>query len=396
MTTIDSPARRIVLDARWVSRELSGIGRFTIELLRELGRQPSNFRFLVLVRDADLQTFVAREAELAGKGQFDFAIVPYGPFNLRGQHAIAQLLRERGAAIYHSTNFMIPLPAFPRRRPHRTLCVCNIHDLIPLVHPEYTPRALKTRFGPVYRRLMREIALRADAVLTGSQSAKADIIQWLGLDEGRVAVSPDGVREDCVPSDAPRPSDAPGAPKTILYVGRSDPYKNVPRLVEIFARLLKGHDDQPPLDLRLRIIGPPDPRYPEAARAAERLGVTDRIDWSGYVSDADLVRAYQTADVLAFLSRYEGFGLPVAEAMACGLPVVCSDAASLPEVAGAAALLVPPDDSDAAESALRTVLTSPEAAAKMRAAGIAQARQFRWKTVACAVLQIYEAMLCAP
>ncbi len=78
----------------------------------------------------------------------------------RGQFAAARLLRERGVDVYHSTNFMIPLPAFPRRRPHAVKCVCNIHDLIPLVHPEFTPRALKTRFFPVYRALMHEIARR--------------------------------------------------------------------------------------------------------------------------------------------------------------------------------------------------------------------------------------------
>ena len=395
MTTNRENGRRVVIDARWVEAELSGIGRFTIELLRELGRQESGFRFLVLVRDSGRQAAIAREAELAGKGQFDFAVVPWGPFSPRGQLAVAGLLREQKAAIYHSTNFMVPLPAFSRRRPHDTRCVCNIHDLIPLVHPEYTPRALKSRFGPIYRRLMKEIAARADAVLTGSQSAKADIVQWLGMDEGRVAVMADGVREDCVPADGPRPSATPGTPRTILYVGRSDPYKNVPRLVEVFARLLKGHDDLPPLDVRLRLIGPPDPRYPEAAAMARRLGVEARVDWTGYVDDATLVRAYQEADVLAFLSRYEGFGLPVAEAMACGTPVVCSNAASLPEVAGNAALLVSPDDSDAAETALRRVLTDPSLAAQMREAGLAQARQFRWKSVACSVLQIYEALLCA-
>lgn len=387
-----SGAATVVLDARWVERELSGIGRFTVELLRELGRQESRFRFVVLVRDEDRQAFVAREAELAGKGQFEFAVVPRGPFDPRGQWAVSRLLAEREAAIYHSTNFMIPLPAFPKGKAHSTLCVCNIHDLIPLVHPEYTPRALKTRFGFVYRRLMKEIAARADAVVTGSRSAKDDIVQWLGMPEGRVAVVPDGVREDCVPGGE-KPS-AAGAPKTILYVGRSDPYKNVPHLVRVFARLAKGHAGAEPLDVRLKIIGPRDPRYPEAQEAAEALGVASRVDWVGYVDDATLVRAYQDADVLALLSRYEGFGLPVAEAMACGTPVVCSNAASLPEVGGGAALLVDPDNADEAEAALRKVLTNGREASEMAAAGLAQAKQFRWKSVACATLQIYEAMLC--
>jgi glycosyltransferase involved in cell wall biosynthesis len=85
---------------------------------------------------------------------------------------------------------------------------------------------------------------------------------------------------------------------------------------------------------RLRIVGSPDARYPEAGETARRLGVADRVEWSGYLDEAGLVKAYQEADVLALLSKYEGFGLPVLEAMACGTPVVCWNAASLPEVAG--------------------------------------------------------------
>ena len=285
--------------------------------------------------------------------------------------------------MYHSTNFMVPLPAFPRRRPHAVKCICNIHDLIPLVHPEYTPKALKTRFFAVYRGLMHEIARRVDAVVTGSESARRDIVRMLGIPAGRVAVAADGVDERHVPGGE-KPS-MRGGPKTILYVGRSDPYKNLPGLVEVFARLVKEEG----VEARLRIVGSPDARYPEAGEAARRLGVADRVDWSGYLDDAGLVKAYQEADVLALLSRYEGFGLPVLEAMACGTPVVCSNAASLPEVAGAAAWLVDPDDRAGAGAALKRVLTDAAMSDRLREAGLAQARKFSWRTTAEAVLRLY-------
>ena len=375
--------KRVAIDARWVFPELSGIGRYTLELLKQLGEIGGGFRYLVLVRDSERREFIEREAGLAGKANVEFAELPYGPFSVRGQFAAARWLRERDVGVYHSTNFMVPLPAFPRRRPHATKCLCNIHDLIPLVHPEFTPKALKTRFFSVYRALMHEIALRTDAVATGSESAKRDIVRLLGIPEDRIAVAPDGVDGRYGPGGE-KPS-ARGGPKTVLYVGRSDPYKNLPGLVAVFARLVREEG----VDARLRIVGPPDARYPEAGETARRLGVVDRVERAGYLDDAGLVQAYRDADVLALLSRYEGFGLPVAEAMACGTPVVCSNAASLPEVAGNAARLVAPDDVAGAAAALKAVLTDPAEAARLRAAGLAQAKKFSWRTAAESILRLY-------
>jgi glycosyltransferase involved in cell wall biosynthesis len=171
----------------------------------------------------------------------------------------------------------------------------------------------------------------------------------------------------------------------VLYVGRCDPYKNLPGLVAAFAQVVRAGG----VDARLRIVGSPDARYPEAGETARRLGVADRVDWAGYLDDAGLLKAYQDADVLALLSRYEGFGLPVLEAMACGTPTVCSNAASLPEVAGAAARLVAPDDVAGAAAALQDVLTNPAEAARLRAAGLAQAQKFSWRTAAESVLRAY-------
>jgi len=375
--------KQIAVDARWVFPELSGIGRYTLELLRQLGERGESFRFLVLVHDAERKAFIEQAAGLAGHENFEFVELPYGVFSLRGQFAAARLLRERAVQIYHSTNFMIPLPAFPRKHPHAVKCICNIHDLIPLVHPEFTPRALKTRLFPVYRGLMHEIVRRTDRVLTGSLSAKSDIMRMLGVEEDHIAVVADGVDERYVPG-AEKPS-VQGGPKTILYVGRCDPYKNLPGLVGAFAQMVREDG----VDARLRIVGSPDERYPEAGQAAQRLGVADRVEWSGYLDDAGLLKAYQDADVLALLSRYEGFGLPVLEAMACGTPVVCSNAASLPEVAGAAALQVDPNDIMGAATALRDLLTRPELAADLRAKGLEQVKAFSWQTTADAVLRLY-------
>jgi hypothetical protein len=132
--------KRIAVDARWVFRELSGIGRYTLELLRQLGERGGAFRFLVLVRDAERREFIEQASGPGGEGEFRIRGAAVRGFRLaravRGGAAAA----GAGDRVYHSTNFMVPLPAFPRRKPHAVKCLCNIHDLIPMVHPEFTPR----------------------------------------------------------------------------------------------------------------------------------------------------------------------------------------------------------------------------------------------------------------
>jgi glycosyltransferase involved in cell wall biosynthesis len=286
--------------------------------------------------------------------------------------------------IFHSPNYMMPLPAFPRSRPGLTRCVVTIHDLIPLLFPQFTPKALKTRLFPIYKRLMVEVGARADTILTVSESSRRDVIEHLGIPaerHGDVIAVPNGVAPEYVPSEKRK-----GAEKLILYVGRFDPYKNVTGLIEAFAKVR----ERSKTPVRLRIIGPADPRYPEAPARARQLGLDPFIAWDGYVSDEGLVKAYQNADVFVLLSFYEGFGLTVVEAMACGTPVVCSIRSSLPEDAGAAALMVDPGDTGQAADAIVRVLEDAKLAADLREKGVRQAARFTWTRTATMTLKVYE------
>jgi len=375
---------RIGLDARWIFRELSGIGANTRELIRALAQADRANEYVLFFNDLAVLEETAEFAGLEQAPNCTTHFVPFGPFSLRGQLLLPHEFRRHRLDVFHSTNYMIPLCAFPRRRKGRTACVVTIHDVIPLLFPDHAPKALKTRLFPLFRWLMREVGRRADAIIAVSRSTRADVLRELRLPaerEPQVVVVPNGVAPEFKP--APR---APHGPKTILYVGRLDPYKNVVRLIEAFGRLAAEHV----ADVRLRIVGADDPRYPEARQRAAALGLGHRLDWTGHVSGGELVQAYQQADVFALPSRYEGFGLTVLEAMACGTPVVCSNTSSLPEVAGDAALFVPPGDVPALAHALRRVLTEPPLWAELSAKGLRQAAPFTWTRTAEQTIKVYE------
>ena len=246
------------------------------------------------------------------------------------------------------------------------------------------PALEKAKLKPVFMQIMRQVTERADRVIAVSQSTSTDLQNRLGLDAHRIDVVHNGVHQQFEP-----PSNDADERKGLLYVGRSDPYKNLVPLIESFARL---RTERFP-DLTLRIVGPPDPRYPEPEQRAVELGVREAITWDGYLSDAELVAAYQQAKLLVFPSSYEGFGLPIIEAMACGTPVVCSDRSSLPEIAGGAAELFDVADETSLDEAVTRVLESEPVRRDLIRSGLERASQFTWQRAAEKTLASYRAAL---
>ncbi|HYN88211.1 MAG TPA: glycosyltransferase family 1 protein, partial [Ardenticatenaceae bacterium] len=167
------------------------------------------------------------------------------------------------------------------------------------------------------------------------------------------------------------------------FVGTLEPRKGIDTLIDAFVQLAPDY----PYDLVL--AGKPGWYWQPILERIERSGLGARIRRLDYVPDSDLPALYTAASVLALPSRYEGFGFPVLEAMACGTPVVCSNASSLPEVAGDAGLLVPPDDPSSLAEALALVLSNEPLAATVRAKGLLRAARFTWEKTARATLQVY-------
>jgi glycosyltransferase involved in cell wall biosynthesis len=380
---------RIAIDARWIFPEISGIGAYTRELIRHLARVDGVNEYILLFHDPALRDRTVAEAELAGASNFTTQCVPHGVFSPLGQIALPPRLARWRVDLFHSTNYMMPLLVPRSRKGAKIKRVVTIHDLIPLVMRDQVRESKKARLFPLYRWLMTEIGARADAIVTDSRASAADIVRHLGIpraDAGRVRTIYCGVAER-FRGAGPRQPKSGIEPRSILYVGRADPYKNLVVLIRAFAEARKTCA----FPLSLVVAGAADPRYPEAGRLAAELGLADAVRWTGYLSDDELVALYQRADVLVHPSRYEGFGLQVLEAMACGTPVVCSNAASLPEIAGAAAILHSPDDVGGFAQSIARVLGSPDLAAKMSAAGLMRAAAFTWERAARETLAVYEA-----
>ena len=374
--------KHAVFDARWILPTPSGIGVYARELALRLPALLPDWRFTFLARpDADTAAFVPPDA-----GDRASALrVPFGPLSPKSQLLLPGLLRRLGADLYHAPSFLVPFRAFRRGGGGRVRCVATIHDVIPLVVPDYAPRSRTARLRPLFRLALREAARRADALLTVSETSRRDIVSALRLgpaDAARVRAVPNGVDPAFLAAAegrAPvRAADDP-APRTLLYVGRTDPYKNVPLLVEAFAAARA----RAPWPLRLVVAGSRDPRYPEAEARARALGVADAVEFTGALPFADLVARYRSADLLVHPSRYEGFGLQIAEAMAAGLPVACSDGGAAPEVAGGAARVVPLEGgAPAFADAILALLSDPAELARLREAGLRRAALFSWDRAA--------------
>ena len=377
---------RVALDGRVISDHFPGIGRYAYQLADALGAlaasEAADLELLLLhqpgQRDArfDLQTLARWPA---------LRLLPIRApvFGLASQWRIPRLLRRSGAQVWHATYW---LGAWHTGLP----TVLSLYDLIGRRLPGALPSARGRLLGLALQQALRG----ADAVLTISEAARRDILAS-GVPVERVTVTP--LAAD--PRFAPRPASEIAALRArlglperyALYLGINKPHKNLETLIRSWGRLAEARADRraDTSPVELVIAGRWDPRYPEARRLAERLPSGARPRFLGPVDEADLPALYSGAAVFAFPSRYEGFGLPPLEAMACGTPVVAAAASSLPEVVGDAGLLVAPDDLDGWARSLGRVLDEPGLAADLAGRGRARAASFSWAATARRTLAVY-------
>lgn len=289
-----------------------------------------------------------------------------------------------GLDVFHATNYFLP----PVRRAARVL---SIYDLAFLRKPEWgSPRIVKP-----FARSVRAAAKSAQAILACSEATRRDVIALLGVEPERVWVTHGAVTPGLFPRTReevlPRLLDRYGIePPFFLFVGTLEPRKNLTGLLEAFARV-------PDLPHRLVLAGGAGWGAEAVEEAIARLRLGGRVLRTGYLPDHRILGDfYAAADALVFPSWYEGFGLPVLEAMHCGCPVITSNTSSLVEIAEGAALLAPPEDTEAIASAMRRVAEDEALRVSLAEAGRARAAVFSWGEAAERTLRAYEqAAACA-
>jgi alpha-1,3-rhamnosyl/mannosyltransferase len=363
---------RIVLDARTATDHFPGIGRYVVNLARAL-RSIAPELDLTLLRDP---AATAQRLALPDLPTVECAV---SPFSIKQQWIVPRQLRGINATVYHSPYYLMPYRS-------GVPTVLTAHDLIPEVYPRFYTPAQRLVFCWAHG-----LALRTARITVAvSAATRTDLIERLGARPDRVVVIP----EAADPRFAPQPAtaiqvvrDKYGLPdRYVLYVGSNKAHKNLLRLVEAWKILTADTDLA---GARLVIAGHWDPHFPQARELAERLGLMDQVRFAGPISEDDLPAVYAGARVFVFPSLYEGFGLPVLEAMACGTPVVCSSTSSLPEVVGDAALTVDPLDEQALAAVMARALGDVAQREEMRARGLAQAARFSWERTAQETLAVY-------
>lgn len=283
--------------------------------------------------------------------------------------------------LFHATEHLLPpLRGVPT--------VLTVHDMIFKLFPEHQKRLNYWYLNatmPLYCR-------RADAIVTVSEASKRDIVTHYGLEPDKVTV----VYEAAAPEFGPASGEAVAdvrrryslPERFAIHVGTIEPRKNLTRLIEALQRLYEGG-----LTVPLLVVGGRGWLYEDFFQRLERLEVRDDVHFPGYVPSADLPLLYNAARLAVMPSVYEGFGLPVLEAMACGTPVVSSEASSLPELGGSAARYFDPYDLEAMAETIREAWIDQDLRAEMRRQGLDQAAKFSWEQAALQTWTIYEQLL---
>ncbi len=350
---------------------IDGIGQYTANLQQALTAQGGLHLQPMLYGGERPELRVARF-----KGSFSCNAV-------RAQAGGRFELQGCAPQVYHATDHRIP-------RLRNIPVVATLHDAVPFSHPHWA----NNRWRHLKNWMMHRSAGWADAVICISHAVVDDIVRYWNVPESRISVIHHGVNMErftaCTPPELNRVRALYCLPPSfVLFIGTLQPRKNLERLLDAHARLPVATQKTSPLVIAGRAGWGDVGLQARLAQAVER----ETVILTGYVADADIPALYQAATVFALPSLHEGFGLPVLEAFASRVPVLCASAGALPEVAGDAACLVNPESVDDICDGLQQLLGSSELQARMIAAGYQRARQFSWQKTAVQTAQLYHALV---
>jgi len=365
---------KVGFDATPLATRGAGVARYTLELLRALRDCAPQNELRLLYNRPPADPSLATELE---------ALPRVGTPRIASrqvwmQAALPLALARQHLDVCHYTNFDVPLLS-------RTPAVVTLHDMSLLTTPELHPRRRVMVLAPI----LRLAARRARAIACPSESARRDAIDVLNLDPDKVHVIPGAVSPEFRPLIGAADVDAVCAtlglqPGYVLFLGTIEPRKNLARLARAYAQLRREGFDN-----KLVICGGWGWKSSDLRPQIAQMGIARDVVFTGFVPDAQVVALLNGAGVFAYPSLYEGFGLPIVEALACGVPVVTSDRGATAEVAGDAAVLVDPTNDDALADGLKRAL-DPARRDALRAAGIDRAATFSRASAAAAAVAIYE------
>lgn len=367
---------RIGIDARKVQD--FGIGTYIRNLVQGLAELDQENEYVLL-------TGPQGREELADLPDNFRTLIERSPvYSLREQAVLSWRLARLRLDLYHSTHYVLPLYV-----PSRV--VVTIHDIIHLLYPQFLPNRLAFVYA---QRMMRRSLNRANGVIAVSENTKSDLMEYFTVDSEAIRVIYNGVDETFRTKlseedldrwfrqlDIRRPY--------LLFVGNPKPHKNLDRVIQAYARALEiGTFDGP-----LVCVGDRTAAQFKLRQRAEQLGIADRVRLLGHVAQEALPALYQGASLFLYPTLYEGFGLPVVEAMASGTPVLTSNTSALKEIGSGCAHLVDPLDTERMAKAIARIMGDDEYRESLAEKGLDRSRDFRWPLTAERTLELYREVL---
>lgn len=368
---------RIGIEGRTLQQERYGVARYLLNLLREWIKIDSGDQFVVyLSKPIELLEFSAPNLE--------YKVIPLPRFlpSVAWRHFLLPLSMWKDKVDLHfSPSYFLPLfQVCP--------CVVVVHDITFRVHPEWFIMDRRFRYDKIFWGKVR----KADRIITVSEHSKSDIVNYLDVDPEKVIVIYEAADERFCPVEDRESLKGVrvkyGLEENFIFtIGSIHTRRNLERLIEALC-MVKGKLGKVPV---LLIVGIPAPFSPpvDIQEIARSCGLEKRVVHIPYVPEEDLLLLYNACDFFVYPSLYEGFGLPVIEAMACGKPVACSRATSLPEVAGEAALYFDPLDTESMAEAIEKLLLDDKLRGELGRAGLRRASSFSWRRAAKETLEVF-------